>query len=83
MICDKCYGSGIVHCCEGERAHPLQPTGITPKWLREIGNQLPDWDDIRGRSPDATGGLSSEAFVRELRDAWPDPQADWPVINYT
>ena len=32
--------------------------------------ELPDWDDIRGRAPDATGTLSSETFVRELRDAW-------------
>ena len=32
--------------------------------------ELPDWDDLRGRAPDATGQLSSEAFVRELRDAW-------------
>ena len=31
---------------------------------------LPDWDDLRGRAPDATGELSSEAFVRDLRDAW-------------
>lgn len=31
---------------------------------------LPDWDDLRGRAPNATGGLSSEAFVRELRDGW-------------
>jgi hypothetical protein len=31
---------------------------------------LPDWEDLRGRAPDATGALSSEAFVRELRDAW-------------
>jgi hypothetical protein len=33
-------------------------------------SELPDWDDLRGRAPDATGGLSSEAFVRELRDGW-------------
>lgn len=33
-------------------------------------DELPDWNDLRGRAPDATGGLSSEAFVRELRDAW-------------
>lgn len=33
-------------------------------------HELPDWDDIRGRAPDATGDLSSEAFVRELRDGW-------------
>ena len=32
--------------------------------------ELPDWDDLRGRAPDATGELSSEAFIRELRDAW-------------
>lgn len=31
---------------------------------------LPDWDDLRGRAPDATGTLISEDFVRELRDAW-------------
>ena len=31
--------------------------------------ELPDWEDLRGRAPDATGTLSSEAFVRELRDA--------------
>jgi hypothetical protein len=32
--------------------------------------ELPTWEDLRGRAPDATGTLSSEAFVRELRDAW-------------
>jgi hypothetical protein len=31
---------------------------------------LPEWEDLRGRAPDATGELSSEAFVRELRDGW-------------
>lgn len=33
-------------------------------------SDLPDWDDLRGRAPDATGVLTSEAFVRELRDGW-------------
>ena len=33
-------------------------------------SELPEWEDLRGRAPDATGGLSSEAFVRELRDDW-------------
>jgi hypothetical protein len=33
-------------------------------------SELPTWDDLRGRAPDATGELSSEAFVRELRDGW-------------
>lgn len=31
---------------------------------------LPDWEDLRGRAPDATGELSSEEFIREMRDAW-------------
>jgi hypothetical protein len=33
-------------------------------------SELPDWDDLRGRAPAATGDLSSEAFVRELRSGW-------------
>ena len=33
-------------------------------------HELPDWEDLRGRAPDATGALSSEAFVRKLRDGW-------------
>jgi hypothetical protein len=33
-------------------------------------SELPDWEDLRGRAPDITGGLSSEAFVRELRSGW-------------
>jgi hypothetical protein len=32
--------------------------------------ELPDWEDLRGRAPRATGELSSEAFIRELRDVW-------------
>lgn len=32
--------------------------------------ELPDWDDLRGMAPDATGDLSSEAFIRGLRDGW-------------
>jgi len=28
----------------------------------------PDWDDLRGCAPEATGDLSSEDFVRKLRD---------------
>lgn len=31
---------------------------------------VPDWDDVRGVAPDATGDLSSEEFVRQLRDEW-------------
>lgn len=33
-------------------------------------DELPTWEDMRGRAPDATGQLSSEAFVRELRSGW-------------
>jgi hypothetical protein len=33
-------------------------------------SELPDWDDLRGMAPDATGELSSEDFIRELRDGW-------------
>lgn len=33
-----------------------------------------EWEDLRGRAPDATGHLTSEAFVRRLRDGWPDRQ---------
>jgi len=33
-------------------------------------DQLPSFEDIRGIAPDATGGKSSEDFVRELRAEW-------------
>lgn len=33
-------------------------------------DEIPDWDDLRGRAPNCTGELSTEAFVRELRDGW-------------
>ncbi len=33
---------------------------------------LPDWDELRGVAPDATGDLSSEEFVRNLRAEWPE-----------
>lgn len=33
-------------------------------------SELPDWEDLRGRAPNCTGALSSEAFIRELRDGW-------------
>lgn len=48
------------------------PHQITVSSIDVFPNQdeLPSWDDLRGRAPDATGALSSEAFIRELRDAW-------------
>jgi hypothetical protein len=33
-------------------------------------SELPNWEDLRGRAPEATGELSSEAFVRGLRSGW-------------
>lgn len=33
-------------------------------------SELPDWDDLRGRAPDATNGHPTEVFVREMRDGW-------------
>ena len=47
--------------------HLIAVTGIDPF---PPDSELPDWEDLRGRAPDATGDLSSEAFVRELRDGW-------------
>jgi hypothetical protein len=67
------WSSGIVDCGEVvislmrlDEAKPTEKSEAAP----EPESQLPEWDDLRGRAPDATGGLSSEAFVRELRDGW-------------
>jgi hypothetical protein len=32
--------------------------------------KLADWDDLLGKAPDATGELSSEAYIRQQRDEW-------------
>jgi hypothetical protein len=47
--------------------HQVAVTAIEPL---PSESELPDWDDLRGRAPDATGEMSSEAFIRELRDGW-------------
>lgn len=47
--------------------HQIYVSGIE---IFPSDSELPDWEDLRGRAPDATGELSSEAFVRELRDGW-------------
>jgi hypothetical protein len=31
---------------------------------------LPEFDDLKGVAPDATGGMSSEAFIKKGRDSW-------------
>ena len=33
-------------------------------------SELPSLSELRGIAPEATGGKSSEQFVRELRDSW-------------
>lgn len=48
-------------------AHQIAVSSIE---THPFGHDIPDWDDLRGRAPDATGSVSSEAFIRELRDAW-------------
>lgn len=60
--------SGILKYRSGANfPHQIAVTGIEV-FPRE--SELPDWDDLRGIAPRATGDLSSEAFVRGLRDAW-------------
>ncbi len=48
-------------------AHQIAVSSIE---VHPFDHDIPDWDDLRGRAPGATGPLSSEAFIRELRDAW-------------
>lgn len=54
------------------RANVNFPHQITVTSIEAFPSEsdLPDWDDLRGRAPNCTGELSSEAFVRELRDGW-------------
>jgi hypothetical protein len=54
------------------RARATFPHQITVAGIDTYPNQieLPDWDDILGLAPDATGALASEEFVRELRNGW-------------
>lgn len=33
-------------------------------------SELPDWKDLLGIAPEATGGLLSEEFIRNLRNEW-------------
>lgn len=47
--------------------HEIAVTGVE---AYPPDSDLADWEDIRGRAPDATGALTSEAFIREQRDAW-------------
>ena len=38
------------------------------KLLEAYRATLPDWDDVRGIAPDATGDMSSEDFIRQQRE---------------
>ena len=35
-----------------------------------IESDLPDWEDLKGIAPNATGNLLSEEFIRNLRNEW-------------
>jgi hypothetical protein len=37
-----------------------------------VASDTPDWEDLRGVAPGATGDVSSEEFVRNLRAEWPE-----------
>jgi hypothetical protein len=47
--------------------HEISVTGIAA-YPAEV--DLPQWEELRGMAPDATGGLRSDVFVRNLRDGW-------------
>jgi len=38
--------------------------------IYSLESELPDFNDLRGIAPDATGDLSSEQFIREFRNGW-------------
>jgi len=60
--------SGVMKYRQGASfAHAITVTSIESF---PPDDELPTWEDLRGRAPDATGGLSSEAFVRALRNGW-------------
>jgi hypothetical protein len=59
---------GTLHYRTG--AHFAHQIAVSEIEIFPPDSELPDWDDLRGRAPGATGDLSSEAFVRELRSAW-------------
>jgi len=54
------------------RPHESFPHEIVVREIRVLPDEtdLPSWDDMRGLNPDATGGQTSEDFVRRLRDEW-------------
>lgn len=68
-----CSADGVVLGTYPTRHGKLIAEAILAEISREEARaKLPDWEDLRGRAPDATGDLSSEDFVRQMRDEWPD-----------
>ena len=57
----------FIGCCANWLINALFPVED------EDDEDVPAWEGMRGVAPDATGRLSSEAFIRELRDDWPSP----------
>lgn len=61
------FGSGWaeMHRSAGQT---IQANILSEVSAAEARLQSPDWEDLRGCAPDATGELSSEEFVRHMRD---------------
>lgn len=50
--------------------HNLPEHALARKALGAEKPSLPDWEELRGAAPNATGDLTSEEFVRESRAEW-------------
>lgn len=61
---------GTLHYREG--SHFPHEIDITDIEILPPDSELPSLSEMRGAAPDATGDLTSEQFVRRLRDAWHD-----------
>ncbi len=62
--------SGMLHYREGSHfPHAIDVSDIE---ILPPDSELPKLSEMRGIAPDATGDLTSEQFVRRLRDAWQD-----------
>jgi hypothetical protein len=62
--------SGMLHYIEGSHfPHAIDVLDIE---VLPPDSELPKLSEMRGIAPDATGDLTSEQFVRRLRDAWQD-----------
>lgn len=64
-------------CCTCEPCRRLRIRLILNTYFPErlANDNLPDWDDLCGVAPDATGDLSSEEFIRRQRDEWDEALA--------